>query len=219
MPKTLTPNPTCTRRAAAPDTSPLQWWARAAADAHLALPGTPDVQHAEDGGKGPTTVLTRRTGGKVRHVLAVSRTDLELHSRQQAGKWVAAQAVSSARAPLRQRRPQRMAPTVLSIGALYGLAVVITVPDAGTRLLWSVIAIALSAGAVALVRYRRRRAEILTWSSDDHAARLAGVTAAIRALTPTAPDMYRTWLHSWLERRDSTSRANRLARLQDRAKA
>lgn len=218
MPKAPTPTPRG-RRAAGGDDSPLQWWARAAADAHQELPGTPTVQHAEDGGKRLTEVITRRAGGQVRHVLAVSRADLDLHTGQSSGRWVAAQAVSAARAPRRQRQPQRMAPTVLSAAALYAVAAVVTVPDTGFRMLWTMIAIVLAVGAAALVRYRRRRTEILVWSSDDQATRVAGRTGAYRALTPTAPTLYRTWLHSWLVRRDSTSYANRLARLQARGKA
>jgi hypothetical protein len=203
---------------ARPDASPLDWWSRAAADAHHQISGTPAVRHAQDGGNGPTMVVLARVGsGPKRPVLLVARRDVELHTRQRSGKWIATQAMSTARFPQRQRRSQRFLPSVMLLAAFFTVMTFFIHTDNGSRLLSLVTGVALFGGAATLIRFRRRRTENITWSSDDDATRLLGLTAAIRALHDTEGSIYKTWFHARAERRNSMTRANRRARLSVRA--
>lgn len=205
-------------REARPDSSPLDWWTRAAADAHHRLPGSPAVRHARLGGQGPTTVVvTRVAGGSKRPVLLVARRDVELHTRQRSGKWIATQAMSAARFPQRQRRSQRFLPSALLLAAFFAVMTFFIHSDNGSRLLSLVAGMFLLGGAVALIRFRRRRTENIIWSSDDDATRLLGIKAAMRSLQDTERSIYKTWFHERVEQRNSMTRGNRRARLTARA--
>lgn len=187
-----------------------KWWAHEAREAARTL-GLADA--AAD-----TTVTSTRPYSYVRPAkkgrgaaIAVTAADTEKWTRTPGGKWIAARAVAELNHPTSHRRPPLVA---LTLGAAFFAALALS---------WHTLAVIVPAAAAAVVCVglavflaSRRTATIR--SIDAEATSVAGIQAAEEALAPV-DDLYRTWLHSWWEKRNPAGAHRRLEALRAAAQS
>ncbi|WP_137726361.1 hypothetical protein [Prescottella subtropica] len=202
-------------------TEPLDWWAdTAVAAASVAArrtsnrPGYPTIAHAERIRHGHTSIQNRSINTTVTPVLAVTTDDLDHHTGAAAGQWLTVHALSWGQYPARQRTPGYTTPTVLLIlAAICASTAVSGGVDSSSRLTALVAAVMLAPAGAWLLHYRRRRFQDRLWAADSEATTAAGLAAAETILTATAPELYKTAVHTWIGNRRTTTPAGRLRRL------
>lgn len=219
------PRTRATGNIAGSDTNPLDWWA---ATAHNAISQQarftperdryPSIVRAELIRRGPTSIQKRSINTTSVPVLAVSRTDLETYTGTAEGQWLTVRALSWARYPTRQHQPSYATPTLMLIlAALCAFTAVNDDADNASQLSTLIAAIFLTPVGVWLLRYRHRRFQNRTWAADSEATNAAGLPAAKNLLTPCAPELHKTALHTWINQHRTMTPTARLQRLCDRS--